>query len=222
MGIFDVPAGMLIEEVAKELKGKIQQPEIFTYVKTGAHKERAPNNPDWFFVRNASILYQIYKHGSTGTGSLRTYYGGRKNRGVKPEAKRKASGKVIRVCLQQLEKHGLLKKEKKGRIVTGQGEKLLFTKSKEVQKAVDEINKKKVMEKKERMDKIEANVKKRIEEKKAALQKANEEAQKEKEAQNKEAQAKEISSEKKEQPTTKGSPEGKGEKHEPGPEGKKA
>ena len=73
MGIFDVPAGMLIEEVAKELKGKVQQPELFNYVKTGAHNERTPNNPDWFYVRNASILYQIYKHGSTGTGSLRTY-----------------------------------------------------------------------------------------------------------------------------------------------------
>ncbi|MFH1391293.1 MAG: 30S ribosomal protein S19e [Candidatus Diapherotrites archaeon] len=209
MGIFDVPAGMLIEEVAKELKGKIQQPELFSYIKTGAHKERTPNNPDWFYVRNASILYQIYKHGSTGTGSLRTYYGGRKNRGVKPEAKRKASGKVIRVCLQQLEKQGLLKKDKKGRIVTGLGEKLLYAKSKDVQKVVDEINKKKLMAKQERMNRIEANMKKRLDEKKAQVQKENAELQKEKKQ-----EAKEAPKEKKEQP--------KGEKHEPRPEGKKA
>jgi len=165
MGIFDVPAALLIEEVAKDLKEKIQKPEFTVYVKTGAHAERTPNNDDWFYVRNASILYQIYKNGSTGTGSLRTYYGGRRNRGVKPEHKRKASGKVIRVCLQSLEKQGLLKKEKKGRIITGQGEKLLFTKAKELQHVVQEQEKKKLEERQERIDKAKQRIEKAHKEK---------------------------------------------------------
>ncbi|MCH7902846.1 30S ribosomal protein S19e [archaeon] len=170
MGIFDVPASMLIEEVAKDLKQKIQQPDFIAFVKSGAHTERAPNNPDWFYMRNASILYQIYKHGAAGTGHLRNYYGGRKNRGVKPERKRKASGKIIRVCLQSLEKQGLLKKEKKGRIVSSQGEKLLYAKSLEVGKIFEETKKKKEQEKKERIEKVRANREKAFKEVQAKKQ----------------------------------------------------
>ena len=132
MAIYDVPAGELIKEVAKGLKQKMKAPEWTRFVKTGSHVERAPQNPDWFFVRNASILYRIYKEGPLGTGELRSYYGGRKNRGKAPERKRKAGGKVIRMCLQMLEKEGLVKKGKTGRVVTGAGEKYLNAKSKEV------------------------------------------------------------------------------------------
>ncbi len=137
MGIYDVPAAMLIEEVAKDLKAKVKKPAFADYVKTGSHKERAPSNPDWYFYRMASVLYRAYKEGNTGTGSLRTYYGGRKNRGVKPEQKRKASGKVIRSCLQMLEKEGLLKKGKFGRKVSPKGEKYLFEKAKGSQVVFD-------------------------------------------------------------------------------------
>jgi len=138
MGIYDVPAGLLIEEVAKDLKTKIKKPAFTDYVKTGAQAERAPNNPDWFYVRAASVLYRIYKEGNSGTGALRTYYGGRRNRGVQPEKKRKASGKIIRTCLQILEKEGLLKKDKAGRKISPKGEKYLFEKSRVVQIVFDE------------------------------------------------------------------------------------
>ncbi|AJF60627.1 MAG: 30S ribosomal protein S19e, small subunit ribosomal protein S19e [archaeon GW2011_AR10] len=133
LGVFDVPASELIKEVAKGFEGKLEKPAWADFVKTGQHVERAPQNPDWFFVRNASVLYRVYRDGPVGTGSLRSYYGGRKNRGVKPEKKRMASGKIIRVCLQLLEKEGLIQKAKKGRIITGKGESLLVKKSKEVQ-----------------------------------------------------------------------------------------
>lgn len=179
MGIFDVPASMLIEEVAKDLKQKIQQPEFIMFVKSGAHTERAPNNPDWFYMRNASILYQIYKHGSTGTGHLRNYYGGRKNRGVKPERKRKASGKIIRVCLQSLEKQGLLKQEKKGRSVSSQGEKLLYAKAIEVGKVFDETKKKKEQMKRERIEKVQANREKAFKEIQAKKQERQQEQKQE-------------------------------------------
>ncbi len=133
MGIYDVPASDLIQETAKELKTKIKKPDFTKYVKTGQNRQRAPNDPDWFYTRMASILYRIYKNNALGTGALRSYYGGRQNRGVKPEHKKKASGKIIRTCLQLLEKENLLKKDKKGRTITPQGEKLLYKKAKEIE-----------------------------------------------------------------------------------------
>jgi hypothetical protein len=79
----------------------------------------------------ASILYRIYKEGPLGTGSLRTYYGGKKRRGTKRPEFRKSSGKIIRVCLQGLEKQGLVKKAKKGRVVTAKGQAYLNQMAKE-------------------------------------------------------------------------------------------
>ena len=56
-------------------------------------------------------------------------YGGRKNRGMKPEIFVRASGKIIRTMLQQAEKTGLLKKvlqgKRFGRSLTEQGKSLL-------------------------------------------------------------------------------------------------
>ncbi len=126
MGIYDVQATFLIEEAAKKLGQEIEQPKFVEYAKTGAHRERAPSREDWFSVRLASILYRTYKSGVVGTERLRTYYGGKKNRGVKPEHQYKASGKVIRVCLQKLEEKGYLEKAKpKGRKITAKGTKFL-------------------------------------------------------------------------------------------------
>ena len=130
MGIYDVPAAMLLAEIAKDLKTKVKQPGFTKYVKTGANRERAPYNPDWFYTRMASLLYRVYKEGPIGTGALRAYYGGRKNRGVRPERKLKAGGKAIRLGMQLLEKEGLIKKDKKGRVISPKGEKYLFEKAK--------------------------------------------------------------------------------------------
>ncbi len=155
MGIYDVPAAGLIEEVAKDLKAKIKQPAFAPYVKTGANRERAPNNPDWFFHRAASVLYRVYKNGALGTGALRSYYGGRKNRGVRPEHKVKASGKIIRLALQSLEKEGLVKKDKKGRKITAKGEKLLFEKAKAADVVFKAASEKEKAELSERLAKAE-------------------------------------------------------------------
>ena len=56
--IYDVPADSLISEVAKDLNEnkKINTPEWATFVKTGVHKERRPDSPDWWYVRCASVL----------------------------------------------------------------------------------------------------------------------------------------------------------------------
>lgn len=134
MGIFDVPAGELIEAVAADLKNNpnFREPSWLLFVKSGKHRERAPQRKDWWHVRCASILYRVYKDGPVGTESLRTYYGGKRNRGVKPHHFSKASGKIIRLGLQQLEKDGLIKRAKpKGREIAPKGEKFLNAKSKE-------------------------------------------------------------------------------------------
>jgi small subunit ribosomal protein S19e len=113
-----------VKEVAQELKQKISAPAWAQFVKTGVHKERPPISSDWWFVRAASILRTIYRFGPVGVSRLRTRYGGIKNRGVKPERFRKASGAVIRKILQQLESAGYITKSttsKKGRVVTPAG-----------------------------------------------------------------------------------------------------
>jgi len=124
----DVPAERLVKEVAQELKQKITAPAWAQFVKTGVHKERPPISSDWWFIRAASILRTIYRFGPVGVSRLRTRYGGIKNRGVKPERFRKASGAIIRKILQQLESAGYITKSttsKKGRVVTPAGLSLL-------------------------------------------------------------------------------------------------
>ena len=127
--VFDVKPQNLATEIAKDLKSKIQAPAWAVFVKTGAHKERPPVNPDWFFVRAASVLRTIYKNGPVGVSKLRTRYGGKKNRGRAPEEFRKASGNILRKVLQQLEKAGLVMQKTdgvhKGRIITPAGVALL-------------------------------------------------------------------------------------------------
>lgn len=139
----DVPAQIMITEIAKDLKTnkKVKMPEFAQFVKTGCSRERAPQDADWWFMRMASILRKVAINDKTTVNSLRTYYGGRKNRGVKPEEFRKAGGKIIRVCLQDLEKLQLISKsdEKKGRIITPAGQKYLDKMATEILKDFDKF-----------------------------------------------------------------------------------
>src|SRR3989338_6928994 len=126
-GIYDVNAQELVEKTAQELKNvpEISPPEWAVFVKTGRHKERPPIQADWWYYRAAAVLRAVAKLGPVGTEKLRTKYGGKKNRGHKPERFYKASGSVIRNILQQLEKSGLIKQTEKtshkGRVLTPQG-----------------------------------------------------------------------------------------------------
>ncbi len=124
----EVSADRLIEKVAGELQRMdgMKPPEWAGFVKTGVHKERPPAQDNWWWIRSASILRKLYLGQLTGVSRLRTEYGGRKNRGHKPEHKRKASGAIIRKILQQLEAEGMVKTEKgKGRLITPKGRSLL-------------------------------------------------------------------------------------------------
>jgi small subunit ribosomal protein S19e len=129
--IYQVDPNALIEEVAKELKKMpaMHPPEWAPFVKTGIHKQRAPVNPDWWYIRAAAILRTIFVKGPVGVEKLRTKYGGRQNRGMKPEKFAKASGNLIRKILQALEVESLIVKStddtKKGRIIAPKGQSVL-------------------------------------------------------------------------------------------------
>jgi len=122
-----VNANELIKQASEDLKKqKLVSPlEWSKFVKTGKFKERLPEDPDWWYVRAAAILRAIAKLGPVGTEKLRTKYGGKQNRGHKPEHVYKASGSIIRKILQQLEKSELIKQTEigvhKGRVLTPKG-----------------------------------------------------------------------------------------------------
>ena len=135
--IKDVNPQKLIEAAAEKLKGmeELKPPEWSNFVKTGTHKERVPTQKDWWHIRTASVLRKLYMEQGLGVSSLRKVYGGRKNKGHKPEHKYKASGAIIRKALQQLESVGFAKTEKgKGRFITPEGQKFLNGIAKELKK----------------------------------------------------------------------------------------
>lgn len=134
----DVPVSKFIEKLAKYMKENadaITPPTWVSIVKTGTHVEKQPQNPDWWYVRCASMLRKIYVHGPIGIEKLRASYGGRKSRGVKPRRAEKAGGSVIRKALQQLEAAGYVETLKpRGRKVTPTGRKLLKEVAEELSK----------------------------------------------------------------------------------------
>jgi small subunit ribosomal protein S19e len=136
-GVVDVDAEILIKRVAEKLEKapEMKPPEWHTLVKTGVHKERPPTQKNWWWIRAASMLRKLYLNQPTGVTKLRKAYGGRKNKGHKPEHKERASGAIIRKLLQQLEAAGFAKAEKgKGRVLTPKGRLLLNTTAQEIKK----------------------------------------------------------------------------------------
>ena len=126
--VYDVPADQLIPRIAEELKKakEVTPPDWAQYVKTGAHKEKPPINEDWWYIRCASILRRLYVKGPSGVARLRTAYGGRKRRGVRPNHFWKGSGNIIRTALQQLEQAGLVEHDKgTGRRLSNKGRSFL-------------------------------------------------------------------------------------------------
>ncbi|MGC8850838.1 MAG: 30S ribosomal protein S19e [Candidatus Micrarchaeia archaeon] len=128
MTALDVPASALINAVAEELKKKpeIKPPAWAGLVKSGAQAERVPENPDFWFVRCASLLRTAYKaERPLGVRRMRHKYGGAKQHSVSRAHHVPAGGKIIRLAFQQLEKAGLMKKDKVGRTITPAGRSLL-------------------------------------------------------------------------------------------------
>lgn len=128
MSVKDVHPEKLTEKLGEKLKEfeKIEPPEWSNFVKTGDHRERPPQQPDWWYLRSASILRRVFEKGPIGVSRLRSLYGGRKKRGSSPEKFKKGSGKIIRKILQQLEEADLVETiEGKGRKIAPNGMSLL-------------------------------------------------------------------------------------------------
>ncbi len=112
----------LVEAIKKQKE--IEAPQWTLFVKTGSHKQLPPMQEDWWYTRVASLLNKVNKYGPIGTNKLAKQYGGRKNRGVRPDVKVSASSKIIRVGLQQLESAGLIKQvttPKAGKVISKEG-----------------------------------------------------------------------------------------------------
>jgi len=125
LSVYDVPADVLIERLARYLKENVPEvrpPAWALFVKTGSHVERPPQDPDWWYVRCASLLRKLYLRGPIGVSRLRKMYGGRKRRGVRPAHFRRAGGSATRKPLQHLEVAGLVVKDgNRGRRLSPKG-----------------------------------------------------------------------------------------------------
>lgn len=122
----DADANSLIEKTAEKLKEMgIEKPDFVGIVKSGAHAERPPQEDNFWYVRCASLMRQAYVNSSVGVQRMRRHYGGKKNRGVKPEKHVPAGGSTVRKAFQALEAAGLMEKTSRGRKLTAKGMSLL-------------------------------------------------------------------------------------------------
>lgn len=125
---FDVPAEKLIAKLAEQLKGveAVKPPEWGRYVTTGRHREKSPADDLWWHTRTAAVLRKIYIHGPVGTTRIAAMFGGKADRGSKPDKAVRGSRSISRATVQQLEKGQLVAKDKDGgRVVTAKGRKLV-------------------------------------------------------------------------------------------------
>lgn len=134
--VFELDAHEYNKKLALALKKipEFKAPEWSLYVKSGPAKKRPTDEEDFWFLRSASILRQIYKKKIVGVNRLRTKYGSKKDRGMQPEQFRKAGGKIIRTILQQADAAGFtqiaqtmrgIRGKKPGRELTPKGKEFL-------------------------------------------------------------------------------------------------
>jgi len=123
MSIYDVEPEELIKLASGELKKykEMTPPSWTAFAKTGAGKERAPEQKDWYYIRAASVLRKLYTGSPVGISRLRGMYSSKKNRGVKPPRVYKTSGALIRKILKSFETLGFVSKTKRGRVLTPKG-----------------------------------------------------------------------------------------------------
>ncbi len=131
--VFEADTASLIKKSAEKLKAEgVKKPVYVDMVKTGPSRERVPSDPDFWYVRCASVLRQVYINGPIGVSALRTKYGTRKRHKVWHHHHQRAGGSIIKDAFDALEKQGYVKKEKVGRVITPKGKSFLDKVAKEV------------------------------------------------------------------------------------------
>jgi small subunit ribosomal protein S19e len=133
--VYDVKASDVIRVAAERLKEKIKKPYYVDFVKSGPNKERVPQDPDFWYIRSASILRYVYINGPVGVSRLRTKYGSRKEHVVHKRHHVKSGGSVIRDSMIELERLKFVKATKEGRVITPQGKSFLDKICKEINNA---------------------------------------------------------------------------------------
>ena len=137
----DVNAYAFITAYADYLKktDKLEIPPWVDLVKTSKARELAPFDKDWLYVRTASIARKVYLRPHLGLTSFKRIYGGARDNGTCPSHFATCSGKVIRYCLAQLEKMGVVEKAppkakslRTGRRITPIGQRELNTIARQV------------------------------------------------------------------------------------------
>ncbi|KAJ4000393.1 ribosomal protein S19e [Lentinula boryana] len=119
-GVRDVSADAFIAAYSSHLKrsGKFSlyffQHLLNDIVKTGAYKELAPYDPDWYYIRAAAVARHIYLRKDVGIGALTKLHGGRNRRGNRPSHHADSSAAVQRKICQSLEKIGVLEQTENG------------------------------------------------------------------------------------------------------------
>lgn len=165
--IKDVNADLFIRLYAQHLKlhGKVTMPKWCTFVKTGKGKHLAPIDDDWYYMRAASILRKLYYKPDTGVCGLRKIYSCNQRRGVVPNHKSLASGKIIRTILQQFENLGFIEQnpQKKGRRLTEKGQNAVNSFARYINTKIHKL------------DKVKEEVKKQVNEEEEEENKAEEE-----------------------------------------------
>ncbi|CAI5939709.1 unnamed protein product [Closterium sp. NIES-65] len=121
----DVSPHAFVKAYAAHLKrtGKVEVPTWADIVKTGTYKELAPYDPDWYYIRAASMARKVYLKPGVGVGAFKKIYGGPKNNGSRPSHFCRSSGSVARHVLQQLESIGIVEQDANGgRRITSDGQ----------------------------------------------------------------------------------------------------
>ncbi|CAJ1406886.1 unnamed protein product [Effrenium voratum] len=126
----DVEPDKFIKAFSQHLKrqGRFELPKWADVVKTSKSKELPPYDPDWLYVRTASMVRKVYIRKGMGVGAFRKVYGGQQRRGTCTNKFVKSSGKLARYILQQLEEMGLVEQDEEGgRMITKEGQRELDT-----------------------------------------------------------------------------------------------
>ncbi|KAK4755170.1 hypothetical protein SAY87_008927 [Trapa incisa] len=112
----DVSPHEFVKAYAAHLKrsGKVELPHWTDIVKTATFKELAPYDPDWYYIRAASMARKIYLRGGLGVGAFRRIYGGSKRNGSRPPHFCKSSGSIARHILQQLQNMNIIDIDPRG------------------------------------------------------------------------------------------------------------
>ncbi|CCW66507.1 unnamed protein product [Phytomonas sp. Hart1] len=108
--IRDVNAWHWIKTAARHFKceGNLFVPSCTELVKTSCGRERAPQNPDWYYIRCAAVLRAIYLRPGVGYGGLSKRFSNKKNYGSRPEHMVRAATGLLHWSCKSLTKLGLV------------------------------------------------------------------------------------------------------------------